>query len=171
MVENDGRPAVLIYAGDLDPSGEDILRDLGDRCDVFTKTEHIAVRPAQVSELGLVVNPGKPTDTRARGFVARHGELIQVEVEAIKPATLRRLYDEALGRWFDTPTYEAAVAAEAATKTRLEAVADDFDDDREALITAPERPSWPDLVAAERRLRQLQAESGGTTGRRRRLLR
>jgi len=32
----DGRPAALLYAGDFDPSGEDIERDLPARCDVFT---------------------------------------------------------------------------------------------------------------------------------------
>jgi hypothetical protein len=28
MLDRDDRPTVLIYAGDFDPSGEDILRDL-----------------------------------------------------------------------------------------------------------------------------------------------
>jgi hypothetical protein len=75
MVYRDGRDAVLIYAGDLDPSGEDILRDLEGRCAVFDKVEHIAVLPGQIDELGLPVNAGKSTDSRAAGFVARHGEL------------------------------------------------------------------------------------------------
>ena len=33
----DGRPAALLYAGDFDPSGEDIERDLLARCDVFSQ--------------------------------------------------------------------------------------------------------------------------------------
>jgi hypothetical protein len=129
MVYRDGRDAVLIYAGDLDPSGEDILRDLEDRCAVFDKVEHIAVLPGQIDELSLAVNPGKSTDSRAAGFVARHGELIQVEVEAIEPARLRQLYDDALDRWFDKPTFDALVAEEGAVRRRLRELADDLEDE------------------------------------------
>jgi hypothetical protein len=80
MVEEDGRQAVLIYAGDFDPSGEDILRDFTKRCPVFDKVEHVAVQPGQVASLGLIENPGKATDSRAARFLARHGKLVQVEV-------------------------------------------------------------------------------------------
>jgi len=43
MAITDGRKAVLLYVGDLDPSGEDILRDFRTRCDVWSAVEHIAV--------------------------------------------------------------------------------------------------------------------------------
>jgi hypothetical protein len=101
MVVADGRDAVLVYAGDFDPSGEDILRDFTERCDVWTKVEQIAVLPGQVHGLGLVKNPGKDKDSRAGQFVVRHGELVQVEVEAIEPDTLEglpRRHRRALGR-------------------------------------------------------------------------
>jgi hypothetical protein len=128
MVQNDGRDAVLIYAGDLDPSGEDILRDLGERCDVWAKIEHVAVRYEHLDALSLPVNEGKATDSRAPGFIAKYGSLFQVEVEAIEAATLRDLYDDALARWFDMPTFEAAVEREHVTRSRLEALADEIDD-------------------------------------------
>jgi hypothetical protein len=120
------RQAVLIYAGDLDPSGEDILRDFLDRCPVFDKVEHIAVVPSQIASLGLTVMPGKATDSRAAGFVAKHGRLMQIEVEAIPPATLRDLYQDAIDRYWDESVYDTAVATETADARRLRTIADGF---------------------------------------------
>jgi hypothetical protein len=119
MVDADGRPAVLIYAGDLDPSGEDILRDFTERCDVWKAVEHIAVRREQIAELGLAVNPGKRTDSRAAAFTARHGELIQVEVEAIEPGTLRGLYQTALDRYWAMSMFEASLEREQQERNHL----------------------------------------------------
>jgi hypothetical protein len=72
MVRRDGRPAVLIYAGDFDASGVDILRDFLARCPVFDKVEHIAVTPTQIRPMGLLVNQGKGEDSRADRFRRLH---------------------------------------------------------------------------------------------------
>ena len=119
MVRADGRQAVLIYAGDFDPSGEDILRDFLARCPVFDKVEHVAVRPPQIAAFSLDEKPGKVTDSRAAGFTARHGKLVQVEVEAIVPATLRALYQAAIDDYWDESVYDIAVARETVERDRL----------------------------------------------------
>jgi hypothetical protein len=73
-VEAEGRGAVLIYAGDFDPSGEDIDRDLEERTDhCFQRVVRIALNPDQIELYGLPPQLGKATDARANGFVARHG--------------------------------------------------------------------------------------------------
>jgi hypothetical protein len=128
MAWRDGRPAVLIYAGDLDPSGEDILRDFTERCDVFDKVERIAVLPSQIADLGLAVNAGKASDSRAGRFVADHPELglVQVEVEAIPPDTLRDLYQTALDDWFDVAIYDEVIEREEAQRARIAEIADNF---------------------------------------------
>jgi hypothetical protein len=123
-VENDGRKAVLIYAGDFDPSGEDILRDFLARCDVWEEIEHIAVRPNQVDDLNLPVALGKATDSRAQGFIDRHGELVQVEVEAIPPDTLRDLYSAALEQYWDTDAFEVCLVQEQADRVQLREIAE-----------------------------------------------
>jgi hypothetical protein len=130
MVHRDGRDAILIYAGDLDPSGEDILRDFTERCYVWDKVEQVAVRPEQIAELGLVVNEGKASDSRAGAFVDRHRELglVQVEVEAIPPDVLRELYTEALAAWWDESKYQAVMEQERVERDRLKAIAADLDD-------------------------------------------
>ena len=112
VMEEDGRPSVLIYAGDLDPSGEDIARDFIERVDSFDVIERVAVLPEQIASLSLVPQPGKDTDSRAGDFIDRHGSLFQVEVEAIHPNTLRKLYQDAIDKYLDVSEYDRQVQRE-----------------------------------------------------------
>lgn len=101
-IDGESRSAIALYLGDLDPTGEDIERDLQDRTDwCFDEIRRLAVNHDQIAEFGLVPNPGKASDTRAAGFVAKYGELIQVEVEAIDPATLEGLVRDAVETFID----------------------------------------------------------------------
>ena len=70
-------------------------------------------------DYGLPPNPGKATDSRAGAFVARHGELVQVELDALDPDDLRALFTEAVGRFWDTSAYESVLAQERADIGRL----------------------------------------------------
>jgi hypothetical protein len=76
------RPALLLYAGDFDPSGEDIDRDFFARSGVFQEVVRVALSAEQVTAYGLPPAPGKASDSRASAFVRRHGRLVQVEVDA-----------------------------------------------------------------------------------------
>lgn len=112
LVHHYRRPAVLLYAGDFDPSGEDILRDYTERSRCFDKIVHVALTPEQVDEFGLPENPGKITDSRARAFAAKHGRLVQVELDALDPNDLRSLYQAAIDQFWDTSIYEDVRAEE-----------------------------------------------------------
>jgi hypothetical protein len=118
-VERQGRPAVLLYAGDFDPSGEDIDRDFIERTDCWHKTVRIALDRNQVEEYDLPPAPGKDTDSRAADFIARHGELMQVELDALPPETLRQLYADALADFWDERTYRAVLDLEAHERAEL----------------------------------------------------
>ncbi len=61
------RPAVLLYAGDHDPSGEDIDRDFTARTDCWDEVRRVALTAEQVEQYALPPQPGKETDSRARG--------------------------------------------------------------------------------------------------------
>jgi hypothetical protein len=130
LVETDGRPAVLIYAGDLDPSGDDILRDWRERCPVFKEVVQVAVLEEHIDDHDLIVNPGKESDSRAEGFVAAHPHLglVQVEVEAIAPADLRRLYDDALAQFWDDDAAAPVLEAEDVERQHLQRLADELGD-------------------------------------------
>jgi hypothetical protein len=101
-VEDQGRPAVLLYAGDFDPSGEDIDRDFVERTGCFDKVVRVALGADQVTDYDLPPAMGKSTDSRAGAFVARHGELVQVELDALPPDVLEALYQDALADLWDT---------------------------------------------------------------------
>jgi hypothetical protein len=106
------RPAVLLYAGDHDPSGEDIDRDFVERTDVFAEVVRVALTAAQVEEYGLPPMVGKATDSRAAGFVRTHGGLVQVEVDALPPDVLRGLYAAELALWWDDDAGTASLDQE-----------------------------------------------------------
>jgi len=113
------RGAVLLYAGDFDPSGEDIDRDFMERTDCWEAVVRVALSAGQVRDYRLPVNPGKAADSRAAGFIERHGSLMQVELDALDPAALRELYQDAIDEYWDTSAYEAVLAQERADTGRL----------------------------------------------------
>lgn len=117
------RPAVLLYAGDFDPSGEDIDRDFVARTGCWDKVIRVALSGEQVTEYGLPPNPGKVTDSRAAGFVARHGELVQVELDALRPETLRQLVRDAIGEFWDESAYAAVLEREQSGLSTLRGLA------------------------------------------------
>ena len=113
-VERRDRPAVLLYGGDFDPTGEDIDRDFAARTDCFAKVIRVALTAAQVESYDLPPAMGKATDSRARAFTERHGRLVQVELDALAPTDLRALYRAQIGQWLDTSALEASVEQEQA---------------------------------------------------------
>ena len=113
------RLAVLLYAGDFDPSGEDIARDFIERTGCFDIVYRVALTPEQVTEYALPPLPGKASDTRAAGFVAKHGRLVQVELDALPPDVLHHLYLDALTPFLDMSKVEASKRQEALDRLKL----------------------------------------------------
>lgn len=111
-VQRQDRPAVLLYAGDHDPSGWDIPRDFIDRTECWKQVHRVALTPEQVTEYGLPESIGKETDTRKTGFVARFGKLVQVEMDALPPDVLRGLFNDALTEYWDESTFDTVIARE-----------------------------------------------------------
>jgi hypothetical protein len=128
QVDLDGRKSVLIYAGDFDPSGEDIDRDFEERADCFDDVIRVALDAEQVESYGLPAAPGKTTDSRAAAFEARHGALVQVELDALDPNDLRRLYQDAIDNFWDLSVYDEVVAAEVRERAELVRVAEAAED-------------------------------------------
>ena len=118
-VSRHDRPAVLLYAGDHDPSGEDIDRDFVARSNCWAKVRRVALSAEQVEAYDLPSVPGKATDARAEAVEARHGRLVQVELDALPPETLRGLYADAIAGWWDGDAYRAVLDREAADRQQL----------------------------------------------------
>lgn len=114
-----GRPAVLIYGGDFDPSGMDIQRDFVSRTACWESVRRVALSWDLVEEFDLPPLPGKATDSRAARFELEHGQLVQVELDALPPDELRSLYEREFAMWWDDDAYELIMAQEARDRARL----------------------------------------------------
>ncbi len=86
-----GEGMAVLYFGDLDPSGEDIARSLRERLAFLgCKPEIIkcALTAEDVERYNLPSDFAKRTDTRAAGFIAKHGDM-SVELDALPFDVLR----------------------------------------------------------------------------------
>jgi hypothetical protein len=111
-VHGQKRKSVLLYAGDFDASGMDIDRDFIERAHIFDETVRVALTADIVRDYNLPPMPGKAEDSRSARFMLEHGELVQVELDALAPNDLRALYQQAIDGFWDQDTYEEAMERE-----------------------------------------------------------
>lgn len=84
------RTVNVLYFGDFDPSGVDMVRSLRDRLgffDCWVPIEQVALTMEDIERYELPPNPAKRTDTRAAAFIARYGDQA-VELDALPPDVL-----------------------------------------------------------------------------------
>lgn len=97
--EADDRPTTILYFGDHDPSGEDIVRDLRESFtffDLSPEVVKIALTPDQVEQWNLPPDFAKLSDARAAKFIAKYGEKSAVELDALPPQDLGKMIEEAV---------------------------------------------------------------------------
>jgi len=121
FIDHGQREGILLYLGDHDPSGEDMVRDIRDRLEMFdadVEVTKVALTTAQVEEYGPPPNPTKMSDSRAPEYVAKHGESCW-EVDALPPPVLQRLIRAAIRCHVDAKKMKAVIARETNHKLRL----------------------------------------------------
>lgn len=116
------RGLYLLYLGDHDPSGEDMVRDVKERLEMFgvegLQTEKIALTMAQVKKYNPPPNPAKMSDSRAEKYVDKHGSS-SWEVDALDPKTLVKLISKRLETLLDRVAYESIIAREELDKNKF----------------------------------------------------
>jgi hypothetical protein len=88
---DDGRRVTVLYFGDFDPSGEDMVRSLAERLTFFDCRPEIikcALTRDDIRRYNLPPDFTKATDTRRAPFVARFGD-VAVELDALPADVLR----------------------------------------------------------------------------------
>jgi hypothetical protein len=140
--------AAIFYLGDLDPSGEDMVRDIRDRIGMFlnqgllvgwnggsaevensednaerkphieVEVKKLALTMAQVKRYKPPPNPAKLTDSRAKEFIKRYGSS-SWEVDALPPTVLRQLIVDELESVLDLDLMEEIEIKEKAQVDRL----------------------------------------------------
>jgi hypothetical protein len=127
--EREGRKTRIIYLGDHDPTGVDINRDIQNRLELFRSTavvDRIALNMDQVLELDPPPSPVKATDSRTSGYVDTYGTDECWELDAIEPAALDTLVEEAILSHLDRELWDARVEQESREKRTLEVVSDNW---------------------------------------------
>lgn len=119
--EHRERKLTLLYLGDHDPSGEDMVRDIRDRflefgTDVDVKKVALTIR--QVRRYDPPPNPAKITDPRAEGYIEKYGNS-SWEVDALPPSTLTQLIEDELDALIDRSLMDAIIAREDEDKELL----------------------------------------------------
>ena len=99
-----GKPTVVLYFGDFDPSGVDIERDLSERLGKYNAGEFIVYRVAltkdQIVKYSLPPMPVKRSDARADNFLASYGNE-SVELDALDPRTLKLMVAQSIASYID----------------------------------------------------------------------
>jgi hypothetical protein len=117
----DAKNPIILYLGDHDPSGEDMVRDVSDRLLMFNigvDVRKIALTISQVQAYSLPPNPTKVTDSRAADYIKKFGHECW-EVDALPPNVLSKLIRDELKQVVDMKRMKAVIAREEEDKTAL----------------------------------------------------
>jgi len=113
---------ILLYLGDLDPSGDDIPRCIQEKLKLLgadVAVERIALNLNQVKQYGPPPAPVKKSDKRAPRFIEKFGESVW-ELDALGPDVLEELVSSTVAKYFDQDIYAQLKEYERSeiTKTR-----------------------------------------------------
>ncbi len=107
-----GKPTVVLYFGDFDPSGVDIERDLSERLERYGAkdftVQRIALTADQIKKYSLPPMPVKRSDARADSFLEEHGDRA-VELDALDPNLLQTTVRKAVVKNINMRKWNARV--------------------------------------------------------------
>lgn len=130
-----GQSIKVLYFGDHDPSGIDMIRDIEDRLRfMFDNGDHtdvdgsdffelipIGLTKQQIKQYKLPPNPVKLTDSRTPGYVKQHGNFCW-EVDALAPDVLTNILEKNILANLDADLYEQQLVKEQKDKVKLKTI-------------------------------------------------
>lgn len=118
----DSQMPTILYVGDHDPSGLDMLRDIEERLCEFGVHDFevipVALTMEQIREYKPPPNPAKVTDPRAKWYIREYGEN-SWELDALKPEVLHKLVSKAVLRFLDINKFKAVLRKEKSDTKKL----------------------------------------------------
>lgn len=145
----EGKRAVILYLGDHDPSGLDMVRDIhkricefltaGDDCiDVLGDDEDnpyfkiipLALNMRQIKKYDCPPNPAKITDPRAKNYIEEYGDK-SWELDALEPKVLMDIAEEGVLKHLDSEEYNSWIEREDEQKQALVDFANNLSEDEE----------------------------------------
>lgn len=124
------KECIIIYGGDLDPSGADMDRNIVDSLKEMhadVKVERVALLPTQTTN--LIPCPVKDTDSRAVEFKKQYGNN-GWEVDALPPETLAYLFEKAIISKMNMRLYEDVLKREAEDREKLSLLANSIKEEK-----------------------------------------
>ncbi len=120
----EGKEVKILYLGDYDPSGLDMVRDITDRLkelceegdrtidfDASVEVRPIALTKEQIKQYNPPPNPAKKTDPRSKWFMRVHGAT-SWEVDALPPDVMMRTVRREIQKYLDMDLYNAIIEKE-----------------------------------------------------------
>lgn len=129
---NEGKKVRILYLGDHDPSGLDMIRDIDDRIFEFLTTGDncidvpeygfqvipLALNMKQIEKYNPPPNPAKITDPRAKWYIKEYGNK-SWELDALEPKVLIEIAKIGIRKFLDEEKYEYWIERENNEKTAL----------------------------------------------------
>lgn len=116
------KECILLYLGDHDPSGLDMVRDIEARLIEFgceIKVIPIALTMEQVKKYNPPPNPTKLSDSRAKEYVANYGRA-SWEVDALPPDVMINLVNSTIKQYVDVEKMNKVIKKESEDMKQLE---------------------------------------------------
>lgn len=131
-----GKEVYILYLGDHDPSGLDMIRDINDRIKEMLQKDvdfegddyisdfnvnQIGLNMEQIKMFNPPPNPAKIKDPRAKWYIQQYGP-VSWEVDALNPKTLNKLLEDSILELIDIDLYEDILSQEEEHKEKLEKI-------------------------------------------------
>ena len=123
--EQDGSKVItILYFGDHDPSGIDMIRDISDRLGTFLRIGSldsvipVALTMEQVREYDPPENPAKVQDSRYESYAIKYG-VSSYELDALEPSVLSKILEDAILEYVDVDEFHKVQELEDHDKQRL----------------------------------------------------
>ena len=142
----DNKDVIILYFGDHDPSGIDMVRDIETRITEFLtngelnldptivndrfSVEALALTMDQVIELNPPPNPAKISDPRAKEYIKAYGN-VSWELDAIDPMLLQKIAEDGILRYLNQGKYDSVVKQEEEEAKALREFANTLDGDED----------------------------------------
>jgi len=104
----------ILYFGDHDPSGLDMIRDIDERLQIFgvyADVVPVALTMKQIRKFNPPPNPAKIKDPRAKWYIDKYGPT-SWELDALPPQELTKLVEKEIKKRIDLDLYENQIAQE-----------------------------------------------------------
>lgn len=133
----DGRTVTILYFGDHDPSGLDMIRDIRERLEfMFANGDEqpdydgnfevipIGLTMSQIKKYKCPANPTKLTDSRSDAYIKKFGKTCW-EVDALNPEVLTEVVEFNINTQIDVKKYEAQLKQEKKDIKELQTIIDE----------------------------------------------